>query len=87
MRKEDCNKYCEWLFTIFNQLEKNIDLDTRDEYQKRVYGFLSERLFYVCILKNKLKIKENFVLKTESNKKEKIKFIIKVVLYKLRILK
>lgn len=70
--------------TIFNELEKLIDIDERDDYQKRVYGFLSERLFYVWILNNKLKIKENFILKTDINRKDKIKFYIKFFLYKIK---
>ena len=84
MSKSNCNQYCKWLFTIFNELEKLIDIDERDDYQKRVYGFLSERLFYVWILNNKLKIKENFILKTDINRKDKIKFYIKFFLYKIK---
>lgn len=50
-------KYSDWLFSIFNELEKVIDLTNRDDYQTRVFGFLSERLFNVWVLQNKLKIK------------------------------
>lgn len=53
------NEYCEWLFDILFELEQKIDLnDGYNDYQKRIYGFLSERLLNVWVYYNKLKIKE-----------------------------
>lgn len=46
-------EYCNWLFDILFAVEKEIDLSDRDNYQKRVFGFLSERLFTVWLNKNK----------------------------------
>ncbi|WP_214766972.1 DUF4422 domain-containing protein [Exiguobacterium sp. s104] len=50
-KKEILDEYCEWLFPILQKLELDIDTSTYDSYQKRVIGFLAERLFNVWMLK------------------------------------
>ncbi len=50
--------YSEWLFTIFAEASEEIDVSNYDDYHKRVYGFLSEQMFYVYALKNRLILKE-----------------------------
>ncbi len=59
-KKEMIDEYCSFLFDVLFELEKQINVnDGRDAYQKRVFGFLSERLFNVWICyKGNLKIKE-----------------------------
>lgn len=58
-RKRFLDDYCNWLFNILFRLEREIDITKRDDYQKRVFGFLSERLFNVYLHHNcKLKLKE-----------------------------
>ena len=47
--KEFVDEYCEWLFSIFAHAEGRIDLEHKTQYQKRVFGFLSERLFNVWL--------------------------------------
>jgi len=65
--KEQYDEYCKWLFTILFELEKEMDLSQYDEYNQRVFGFLSERLLNVWVLYNNYRIKEVPVNNIESN--------------------
>lgn len=56
--KEIISKYCEWVFPILFEVEKRVDMTGYDDYQKRIYGFLTERLFDVWMDKQNLKVKE-----------------------------
>lgn len=58
MRKADFDEYCQWLFSILFESEKRIDISGYDLYQKRVFGFLAERLLDVWLFNRGLKIKE-----------------------------
>lgn len=56
------DKYCEWLFTIFFEVQNRINVDTdEDAYHKRVFGFISEFLLLVFVRVNQLKVKECMV--------------------------
>ena len=53
------DNYCEWLFTVFEEVSKRINLDTdEDAYHKRVLGFISEFLLLVWIQVNELTVCE-----------------------------
>ena len=52
-KKEVFDEYCKWLFDILFEVEKYADLSGYDDYQKRLYGFLSERLIRVFALARK----------------------------------
>ncbi len=66
MKKELLDDYCSWLFSILFALEKNLDISSYDTYNKRVYGFLAERLLDVYLVKNELPYKELPVLFMEK---------------------
>lgn len=70
-RKDILDEYSQWLFDILFDLENIIDISKYDEYQKRIYGFLSERLFNVWLKYKKYNVKEN-VIANLLNSKEKI---------------
>ncbi len=57
MKRTYFNAYMEWLFDILFELEKRTDVSGYDNYQKRLYGFISERLLDVWLIHNKLKTK------------------------------
>lgn len=51
--KKIFDEYYNWLFDILFELEKIVDLSNYDDYNKRLYGFMSERLFNVWLCKHK----------------------------------
>lgn len=66
-RKKMFDEYAEWLFSVFDILEKKIDLGKyEDAYQARVYGFISERLLNVWLIHNHVSYKEIPVYNTQS---------------------
>lgn len=84
MKKELFDNYCEWLFNILFALEKEIDTREYSDYNKRIYGFLSERLFNVWLEKNKnIKCKEVYVNNIEGKPlKENLKNTLKKITIK-----
>lgn len=73
-QKDLLDGYFEWLFQILDTLEKEIDLSVYNDYNKRMYGFVAERLINIWIHHNNLKVKEIPVYMTDKpSLKEKIK--------------
>ena len=52
------DEYAQWLFSIFDEVEKRIDPSGYDDYHKRVFGFISEFLLYVWVQVRGLKAYE-----------------------------
>lgn len=65
-RKETLNQYCQWLFDILFEVEKRVDISEYSTQEKRIFGFMSERLLEVWVRYNKLKIKHYRLLKTDK---------------------
>lgn len=83
MKWQDFDNYCSWLFDILHQLEQKIDVEGRDAYQRRVYGFLSERLLNVWLHANGKKTMECPVLCFSDQEKHGTNYLIyKIKRYK-----
>ncbi len=69
MKKEYFNEYASFIFDVLFELERNIEIPV-DNYQSRVFGFLSERLMlpFISYLRNEknIKIKELNILFLEK---------------------
>lgn len=61
MQHAEFNDYCEWMFGIFSEAEKEIDVSEYDNYHKRVYGFLSELLLNTWIIQKRYHVYETEV--------------------------
>lgn len=66
MKKVLFDEYCQWLFEILFELEKRIDISQYSQYEARVFGFLSERLFNVWLEYHRLKVYEVEVFNLED---------------------
>ena len=90
-KKKTFDDYAKWLFSVLFNLEPLIDINKySDNYQKRVFGFLSERLLQVWVVKNELKISEQPVFNTEEKRDtifKKNRNRIKKLLLKMNLLK
>lgn len=62
------DEYCNIIFPALFELEKITDISQYDDYQKRVFGFLAERLttVYINSISSRNKIKELKVINTET---------------------
>lgn len=90
MKKDEFDKYCEWLFDILFELESNVQI-SNCSYQARIFGFISERLLNVYVYHNKLRIKYKPVIFIDNNDisrknsilKEKISYLKKEIKFRL----
>jgi len=58
MKRPHFNDYVQWLFDILFELEKRVDISIYKNYQKRVFGFISERLLDVWLIQNRVNYTE-----------------------------
>lgn len=78
MKKDIFDSYCEWLFDILYEVEKNDDTSKYDNFHARFYGRLSELLLDIYLMKNNISYKEvGFIYMEKINKVAKIKGFLK----------
>lgn len=78
MKKDIFDSYCEWLFDILYEVEKNVDTSKYDNFHARFYGRLSELLLDIYLMKNNISYKEvGFIYMEKINKVAKIKGFLK----------
>ncbi len=61
-RKEIFLDYMKWLFDILFEVEKRIEIPYEDKVQRRVFGYLSERLLNVYVEHHHIRIKEQPII-------------------------
>lgn len=66
MKREALHDYCDWLFPILFELEKRIDTSDYDDYNKRVFGFIAERLLDVWLMNRNYTYAERKILEIEK---------------------
>lgn len=49
--------YCRWLFAVLTQVERRVDMTDYTPYQRRLYGFLGERLLNVWVTHRGLRVR------------------------------
>lgn len=76
-RRELFDEYCEWLFGILFELEQQVRLEEYNDYQKRIFGFMSERLLNVWVKHKKLQVYEARTVNTELSMVEKLRIFIR----------
>ena len=63
------DKYCLWLFSILEECERRIDISAYTDVQKRIWGFMGERLLNVWVHHNLKRISFLNILKYDSSAK------------------
>ena len=62
MNWTDFDRYCTWIFDILSRVEKATDISYYNPVQRRIYGYMAERLFNVWLVAEKKKIIQKPVL-------------------------
>lgn len=58
MKWEVFDGYCQWLFPILFEVEQQVDISAYSQYDRRVFGFLAERLLDIYLDANGISYRE-----------------------------
>ncbi len=64
-RREWFDSYCAWLFAVLDAMEPHVDMTDYTPYERRLYGFLAERLLNVWIDHTGARVHRARVVNTE----------------------
>jgi len=73
MNWKDFDSYCKWLFNLLEKVEEEIDITNYPPFQKRIYGFMAERLLNVYVHAENMKVKQiPIVMISNDNNEDKM---------------
>lgn len=84
MKKDIFYDYMDWLFSILFEAEKYIKIPYDDKYQRRIFGFLAERLLNIYVQKNNLRVKYKPIIFLGDKSDSRVKKFLKKERYKFR---
>jgi hypothetical protein len=58
MKKELADGYCHWLFDVLFEVMERLDISGYSDSDRRVFGYLGERMLDIWLYKNKIRYKE-----------------------------
>lgn len=67
MTWHDFDTYCNWVFDILSKIEQLTDITHYNPVQRRIFGYMSERLFNVFLIANHFKTIERPVIYFNDN--------------------
>ena len=70
---DEFDAYCRWLFAVLTQVERATDMTDYTPYERRLYGFLGERLLNVWVAHRGLRICSLPVKHTEQTKAQEVR--------------
>ncbi|RYQ33296.1 glycosyl transferase [Bifidobacterium pseudolongum subsp. globosum] len=77
------DEYMTWLFGVLEEVERRVDTSAYDQYNQRLFGFLSERLLTVWVKARDLKVKCYPVYKPNDRWwEEAVRYTVKKLVYK-----
>lgn len=78
------DEYCSWLFPVLFQLHETIDYTKYNNYNRRMIGFVGERLFNVWIHHKNLKVKELPIYVTETENQIKARRKLQRLVFEMK---
>lgn len=85
MNWTDFDRYCSWIFDILDRVEKSTDISYYNPVQKRIYGYMAERLFNVWLVaENKNLLQKPVLFINDIQPEHPERNLIKSLLWNMR---